>query len=352
MTAKPSFAFLLGVIALVAFAAALHMRTRPGGEPLAPGTNVVLDPAEPEAVPGSASPEAARSGARIAAQDNRSAAITQVPPGPTRLQRLAQIREAFRTLAAGDPAVAIRAAKDLSDENERETALLTLVTEWTGGDLSPARGRAQLVAALGLETGLGMELLKNPPLAVLWATELTDDMGRLALLYRLGANMAGSDPLGALVFAEQVPDKDRRVFSDAVYAQWATDDTAAALQAVDQIPDPAEREAALQAVRQVAPVGIGAEMRMQDGLPVINRLLPGTPAELSGQLHPGDRIVGLAQGENSFVEARTLSLAEVVQMIRGAPGTSLQLQVLPADAAPDSTPRTISITRDQIRLKK
>jgi len=34
----------------------------------------------------------------------------------------------------------------------------------------------------------------------------------------------------------------------------------------------------------------------------------GTPAELSGQLHPGDRILVLAQGDNSFVDARAIAL--------------------------------------------
>jgi C-terminal processing protease CtpA/Prc len=29
----------------------------------------------------------------------------------------------------------------------------------------------------------------------------------------------------------------------------------------------------------------------KDGYAVINRLLPGTPAELGGLLHPGDRIL-------------------------------------------------------------
>ncbi len=352
MTAKPFFAFLLGVIALVAFAAALHMRTRSGVEALEQSTNVSANPVPPESVPAPTGAEPARATTNVAPQEYPSVAVTALAPGPTRLQRLEQVRETFRALATGNPAAALRAAKELSDENERETALLTLVTQWTGGELRPARERAQLVAALGLETGLGMELVKNPELALLWATELTDDIGRSALLYRLASTMAASDPLQALAFAGQVPEKDRSTFSDAVYGQWASDDTTAALQSVDQIPDPAEREAALQAVRRVAPVGIGAEMRMQDGLPVINRLLPGTPAELSGQLPPGDRIVALAQADNSFVEARTLSLAEVVQMIRGAPGTSLQLQVVPADATPDSPPRTVSIMRDQIKLKK
>ena len=91
---------------------------------------------------------------------------------------------------------------------------------------------------------------------------------------------------------------------------------------------------------------------MQDGIPVINRLLPGTPAELSGQLHAGDRILAVAQGNNSFVDARGLALADLVQAIRGAPGTLLQLQVLPADAPPDASARTVAIVRGQIKFKQ
>jgi carboxyl-terminal processing protease len=102
----------------------------------------------------------------------------------------------------------------------------------------------------------------------------------------------------------------------------------------------------------VAPVGIGTELRMQDGLPVINRLLPGTPADLGGQLQPGDRIVAMAQGNNSFVDARGMALVDVVQAIRGVPGSLLQLQVLSADAPPDAAPRTVAIFRGQIKFKR
>jgi len=41
-----------------------------------------------------------------------------------------------------------------------------------------------------------------------------------------------------------------------------------------------------------------------------------------------------------------------VQAIRGAPGTLLQLQVLPADAPPDSSPRTVAVVRGQIKFKQ
>jgi carboxyl-terminal processing protease len=98
-------------------------------------------------------------------------------------------------------------------------------------------------------------------------------------------------------------------------------------------------------------VGIGAALSIQDGYPVINQLLPGTPAQLSGQLQPGDRIVALAQGDSAFVDVHSLPLSDVVNLIRGAPGTTLQLQVLPADAPPGSSPRVIPIVRDQLKFK-
>jgi carboxyl-terminal processing protease len=90
---------------------------------------------------------------------------------------------------------------------------------------------------------------------------------------------------------------------------------------------------------------------MQDGYPIIAQTVAGGPADTSGQLHQGDRIVGLAV-DNGFVDARSLNLNQIVQMVRGAPGTTLQLQVVPADAPPDSAPRTISITRDQVKFKR
>jgi hypothetical protein len=62
--------------------------------------------------------------------------------------------------------------------------------------------------------------------------------------------------------------------------------------------------------------------------------------------------VAVAQGDNSFVDARSLPLADVINMVRGAPNTVLQLQVLAADAPEGSAPRTVSIIRDQVKFKR
>jgi hypothetical protein len=286
----------------------------------------------------------------------RSAPAFRTAPEPTlatnRLERLNQLREQFRALAAGDPRAAMATAKQLTNEVERETALLTLVTQWTNGELSSPGQRAQSIAALGLEAGLGIELAKHPELAVVWANELTEGLGRSALLERVLLPLLGSDPAAAFALGAQLSPGEQREFLDSLYATWASNDTDAALQWAQQSSDPVERDAALRAIHTTAPVGIGAAVAVQDGYPVINGLLPGTPAELGGQLHKGDRILALAQGDDAFVYTQGMALADVVQMIRGAPGSTLQLQIVPADAPVGSPPQTISILRDQIKFKR
>jgi C-terminal processing protease CtpA/Prc len=49
------------------------------------------------------------------------------------------------------------------------------------------------------------------------------------------------------------------------------------------------------------------------------------------------------------MDTRNLSLSELVQTIRGKPGTTIRLQVLPANAAPGSPPKTVTLTRAQYK---
>jgi hypothetical protein len=273
------------------------------------------------------------------------------PTTTNKVARLAQLREDFRAFAAGDPKAALVAAKQLTNDVERETALLALATEWTHGELGSPRQRAQAIAQYGLEAGLGMAFAKNTDLALLWANELTEGSARTALLQQTAVEMVASDPAGAFALGQQLAPAEQRQFFNSLFAGWAGNDTDAALSWAAQLPE-AERDAALQAIRSAAPVGIGAVLSVQEGYPVINDLLAGAPGALSGQLNKGDRIVALAQGNNSFVDTRNLPLADVVQMIRGAPGTLLQLQVVSADAPLGSAPRTVSILRDQVKFKR
>jgi hypothetical protein len=331
---------------------------RPSGQPINPEpepSDNTLSAVPPDA-PQPAIPESAPAPQPIALTESMAPAIPEPSAQPAestnKLDRLTKIRENFRALAAGDRITAMRAAKQIPDENERETALFTLVTEWTQGELSSPRRRAELIDRCGLEAGLGFELASNPDLALLWANEMTEGAARVDLLQQIARGMIGSDPAAAFALSQQTPEEFRRKFSDALFANWASKDTAAAMQWAEQLADPAERDAAVAAIRTEAPAGIGAVLAAKDGYPVITGLVSGTPAELSGQIHAGDRIVALAQGNNSFVDAHDVSLADIVNLIRGAPGTLLQLQILPANAPPNSMPRTISIIRDQIKFKR
>jgi hypothetical protein len=272
-------------------------------------------------------------------------------PATGKLARLRQIQEQFRALAAGDPTVAVRAAKQITNDVEREAALLTLVMEWTHGELDSPLARARRIDTYGMEYAFGCELTNQPELALTWANELTAGQGHTELLQAVARGMIRSDPAGAFALIDQAPEADRRRIFDTLLGDWASHDTAAALQWAEQIPNPADRDAALQTIRAVAPSGIGAAMSMEDGHPILREILPGTPAGLSGQLLPGDRLLAVAQGNNQFVDVQNIPLTNVIQMIRGTPGTPVQLEVLSANAPPNSLPRTVYLYRDQLKFK-
>jgi carboxyl-terminal processing protease len=94
-------------------------------------------------------------------------------------------------------------------------------------------------------------------------------------------------------------------------------------------------------------VGIGAQLRDIDGYCVIERLLPGGPAEMSGKLHPGDKIVAVAQGDSEEVDVVGMKLRKIVQMIRGETGTEVRLTVIPAQSAKR---KLITLNREKIEL--
>src|SRR6516164_2125740 len=97
-------------------------------------------------------------------------------------------------------------------------------------------------------------------------------------------------------------------------------------------------------------VGIGAEMRSEDGYVKIERLVPGGPAARSGKMSAGDRIVAIAQGENSFVDTSNMTLDKVLELMRGKKGTVVRLQVFPAGAADPSKRRVVTLVRDTVKL--
>ncbi|HQU09612.1 MAG: hypothetical protein B7X06_03510, partial [Verrucomicrobia bacterium 21-51-4] len=69
----------------------------------------------------------------------------------------------------------------------------------------------------------------------------------------------------------------------------------------------------------------------------------------SGEIKPGDKIVGIAQGTEKMVDVIGMKLRKVVKLIRGPKGTELRLLIQPAEGDP-STRKTVVLVRDDIAL--
>lgn len=97
--------------------------------------------------------------------------------------------------------------------------------------------------------------------------------------------------------------------------------------------------------------GIGAVLQLDDDYTTIASLVPGGPADLTKKLKPKDRIVGVAQGNEDFVDVVGWRLDDVVDLIKGPKGSKVRLQVMAASDTAGATPQQIEIIRDKIRLE-
>ena len=101
--------------------------------------------------------------------------------------------------------------------------------------------------------------------------------------------------------------------------------------------------------------GIGALLTTEDDYPVIVSVVPGGPADKSGNLNPDDRIVKVKQLEESnpaAVDVVGWRIDEVVQLIRGETGTKLELEIIPAKTEDLSDRKWVSLTREEVKLEE
>ncbi|MDZ4813934.1 MAG: carboxy terminal-processing peptidase [Pseudomonadota bacterium] len=98
--------------------------------------------------------------------------------------------------------------------------------------------------------------------------------------------------------------------------------------------------------------GIGAVLQREDEYTVIRQIVKGGPAAKSGKLKAGDRIVGVGQGtESAMTDVVGWKVDDVVEQIRGKKGTTLRIDVLPADAGADGKIERIVMVREKVKLE-
>ena len=236
-------------------------------------------------------------------------------------QRVGVLGRSAEKLAATDPTAALAMGEGLTDWQQTRF-LSRFVSGWAS--TAPEDARA-------------------------WAMQVPDPQTRARLMGRVLAEQVKNDPVGAAQTFAQMPLEDAEVrqrTARQIASQWAANDTLAAMQWSDSLSDQADRESAKRGIRSAAPIGIGARLSTgNDGVPVLDSLVPGGPASASGELRGGDRVLAIADANGSWVNSRNRPLGDVVRMIQGEPNTRVTIQVQSTDGSP---PRVVTLGREQI----
>jgi len=98
--------------------------------------------------------------------------------------------------------------------------------------------------------------------------------------------------------------------------------------------------------------GIGCVLQSRDDYTVIREIVPGSPADKSGKLKVGDRIVGVAQGTGAFTDVLGWRLDDVVALVRGEKGSTVRLDVIPGDGGIDAKHVSVSMVRKKISMEE
>ena len=98
--------------------------------------------------------------------------------------------------------------------------------------------------------------------------------------------------------------------------------------------------------------GIGALLTTEDDYAEIVSLVPGGPAEKSGQIDPEDKITRIKQEDSEeFIDVIGWRVDEVVDLIRGKSGSSLDIEFIPSNSEDNSNRKVVNLIREEIKLE-
>lgn len=98
--------------------------------------------------------------------------------------------------------------------------------------------------------------------------------------------------------------------------------------------------------------GIGARLQTDDDYTRVAEIIVGGPADRSDLIKANDRIIAVGQGtDGALVDVVGWRIDEVVKLIKGPKGTSVRLQILPAETGVTGPAKIITIVRDKVKLE-
>ena len=99
--------------------------------------------------------------------------------------------------------------------------------------------------------------------------------------------------------------------------------------------------------------GIGAVLRNENDYTLIQKIIPGGPADLSKKLQAKDKIIGVGQGDSGeIIDVIGWRLDDVVELIRGPKGTVLRLKIIPGKTGIEDISKVITLSRNKIKLEE
>ena len=112
----------------------------------------------------------------------------------------------------------------------------------------------------------------------------------------------------------------------------ALQNTAEAVAWADGLQNPEEQSAAPRSIFEATTRGIGAAIGVENGFPTLRSILPGSPLKGVG-VRPGDQFVEVRHADGTRHNLYSTPLESAVRLIRGEPGTDLELRILRRNAS-------------------
>jgi C-terminal processing protease CtpA/Prc len=136
-----------------------------------------------------------------------------------------------------------------------------------------------------------------------------------------------SDSQGLERALSQINDPRARASAIEALAARRVMNTEAALEWADSLPTSEEQSLAHDAIYEMTPRGIGVSVFSKDGFPEVGKVVRS-----ENGLQRGDRIASISENGAEPVDTFGRSLGDIVDILRGEPGTTVTIQLLRSDS--------------------